>query len=82
MYKEARNTVQNLIRKKNKAYFEKKLKENTANPKNFWKKLKQLDLPENRLPCTNVCRKVEEELKFDSFTISELFKKILFQYHK
>ena len=33
IYKEARNTVQNLIRKKKKAYFEEKIKENTANPK-------------------------------------------------
>ena len=37
VYKEARNTVQNLIRKKKKAYFQEKLKENTANPKKLWK---------------------------------------------
>ena len=28
-----------------------------------------------RLACTDVCLKVEEDLKFDPFTISELFKK-------
>ena len=33
IYKEARNVVQNLIRKKKKAYFQEKLKENTKNPK-------------------------------------------------
>ena len=33
IYKEARNVVQNLIRKKKKAYFEEKLKENTKNSK-------------------------------------------------
>ena len=33
IYKEAQNTVQNLIRKKKKAYFEEKIKESTANPK-------------------------------------------------
>ena len=75
IYKEARHTVQNLIRKKKKAYFEEKIKENTANPKKLWKTLKQLGLPEKRLPCTDVCLKVEEDLKFDPFTISELFKK-------
>ena len=74
IYKEARNTVQNLIRKKKKAYFEEKLKENTANPKKLWKTLKQLGLPEKRLPCTDVCLKVEEDLKFEPFTISELFR--------
>ena len=50
IYKEARNTVYNLIRKKKKAYFEEKLKENTANPKKLWKTLKQLGLPEKKLP--------------------------------
>ena len=52
IYKQARNTVQNLIRKKKKAYFEEKLKENKANPNKIWKTLKQLGLPEKRLPCT------------------------------
>ena len=46
-----------------------------AKPKKLWKTLKQLGLPEKRLPCTDVCLKAEEELKFDPFTISELFKK-------
>ena len=32
-------------------------------------------MPEKRLPCTNVCLKAEEELKFDHFTICVLFKK-------
>ena len=40
IYKEARNVVQNLIRRKKKAYFENKLKENTKNPKKRWKTLK------------------------------------------
>ena len=75
IYKEARNAVQNLIRKKKKSYFEEKLKENTANPKRLWKTLKQLGLPEKRLPCTDVCIKAEEELKFDPYIISVLFKK-------
>ena len=66
-----RNTVQNLIRKKKKAYFEEKIKENTANPKKLWKTLKQLGLPEKMLACTDVYLKVEEDLKFDPFTISE-----------
>ena len=76
IHKEARNTIQNLIRKKKKAYFEEKLKENTANPKKLWKILKQLGFPEKRLPCTDVCQKAEEEFKCDSFTISDLFKKL------
>ena len=76
IYKEVRNTVQNLIRKKKKAYFEEKLKENTANPKKLWKTLKQIGLPERRLPCTDVSLKEKEDLKFDPFAICELFKKL------
>ena len=41
LYKEARNAVQNLIRKKKKAYFEEKLKANTANPKKTLGNLKR-----------------------------------------
>ena len=74
--KKTRNTVQNLIQKKKKTYFEEKLKENTANPEKFWKTLKQLGPSEKRLPCTDVCLKVEEDLKFDPITNSELFKKL------
>ena len=73
IYKEVQNTVHNFIWKKKKAYFEEKLKENTPNPKKLWKTLKQLGPPEKRLPCTDICRKVEE-LKFEPFTISELVK--------
>ena len=40
IYNEARNIVQNLIRRKKKAYCEEKLKENSENPKNLWKTLK------------------------------------------
>ena len=74
IYKKARNTVQNLIRQKKKAYFEEKIKENMANPKKLWKTLEQLGLPEKRLPWTDVCLKVEEDLKFDPLTISKLLK--------
>ena len=71
IYKEVRSTVQNLTREKKKAYFEEKLKENTTNPKKLWKTLRQLGLPEKRLPYTDVCLK-EEDIKFDAFTINYL----------
>ena len=59
-----------------KTHIEIKVKENTVNPKSLWKTLKQLGLPEKKLPCTDVCLKTKEELKFDPFTISELLKKL------
>ena len=76
IYQKARNFVQNLIRRKKKAYFEEKLKENTKNPKKLWKILKQLGLPDKRSPSTNTCLKAENRLTFDPYTISEVFKKL------
>ena len=77
IYEEAQNIVQNLIRKKKKAYFEEKLKENTHTQKKFfWKTLKQLGLPDKRSPSTNICLEAKYGLTFDPYTISEVFKKI------
>ena len=53
IFKEAQNVVQNLIRKKKKAYFEEKLKENTKNPKRLWKTLNQIGLLDKTSPSTN-----------------------------
>ena len=60
--KEARNAVQNLIRKNKKAYSEEKLKG------------KQLGLSERKSPCTDICIKAIGGLTFDFFRISELLK--------
>ena len=75
LYKEAQNAVQNLIRKKKKAYFEEKLKANTANPKKLWETLKELGLQNNRSPSSNICLKKKDGLTFDPFAISEVFQK-------
>ena len=77
IYKEARNVVQDLIRGKQKAYFEEILKENRKNPKKLWKTLKQLGLPGKRSPSTNICLEAENGLTFDPYTISELLKKLI-----
>ena len=83
IYEEAQNIVQNLIRKKKKAYFEEKLKENThthththTHKKKIWKTLKHLRLPDKRSPSTNICLEAKYGLTFDPYTISEVFKKI------
>ena len=63
IYKEVQNTVQNLIRKKKKAYF---VWENMAQIlKNFIQKtLKQLARSsKKRLPCTDVC--LPKSIRFD-----------------
>ena len=76
LYKEARNAVQNLIRKKKKTYFEKKLKANTASLKKLWETLKELGLQNNRSPSYNVCLKKKDGLTFYLFAISEVFQKL------
>ena len=40
IYKEARNDVQKTIKQKKKTYFEEKLSENIAKPKEIWRTLK------------------------------------------
>ena len=70
IYREARYIIKNLIRKKKKAYFEEKLKENTQNPKKLWKTLKQLGLPDKRFPSTNICLEAKNGHTFDLYIIS------------
>ena len=70
LYREAQNAVQNLIRKKKKAYFEEKLTANTANPKKLWETLKELGLQNNRSPSSDICLKMKEGLTFDPVAIS------------
>ena len=81
IYKEARHTVQNLIRKRKKAYFEEKIKENTSNPKKIWKTLKQLGLPEKRLPCTEKKGTKTDPKKFRPISlvpiVSKIFEKVI-----
>ena len=69
LYREARNVIQNLIRKKKKAYFEEKLKANTANPKKLWEILKELGLQNNRSPSSDIYLKKKECLTFDALFI-------------
>ena len=63
------------FKKRKKAYFEEKLKENTKIPKKLWKTLKQLGLPDKRSPSTNIWLEAKNGLTFDQYTISKVFKK-------
>ena len=76
IYKHTQNKIQNLIQKKEQNAIWRKAKWKHGKSLKNWKTLKQLSLSEKKLPSTNVCLKSKEELKFDPFTISELFKKL------
>ena len=75
MYKEAKNTVQRLIKEKKKKFFSKKLEENIGDPKELWKNLKKLGLPKTKTPSSNICLKGNDGLSFCSLSIANNFKK-------
>ena len=62
IYREAQNAIQNLFRKKKKAYFEEKLKAATANPKNLWETLKKVDMQNIKSPFPDICLKKRERV--------------------
>ena len=68
IYKEAKNTVQRLIKEKKKIFFSKKLEENIGEPKELWKNLKKLGLPKTKTLREN------DGLSFCSLSIANNFK--------
>ena len=75
VYKEVPNAVQSLTRKKMKAYFEEKLKGNTADHKKLWETLKQLVLSNQRSPSSNIFLKKKEALTTYPVSMSGTFQK-------
>ena len=77
IYKEARNEVQKTIKQKKKRYYEEKLSENTAKPKELWQLLKSLGLSIKKNSPSNICLKNKNGLSFYSLSTVETFKKYL-----
>ena len=75
IYKEAKNTVQHLIKKKVK-FFSKKLEENIVEPKELWKNLQKLGLPKTKTPPSNICLKENNGLSFCSLSVANNFKEL------
>ena len=73
-YKEAKNTMQHVLKRKRKKIFLEKLEENVAEPKEFWKKLRRLDHPKTKAPSSNICFKENDGLSFCSLSIANNFK--------
>ena len=75
LYKEAKYKVDNLIKNKKKQFFEEKLKENVGKPKELWKTLKSLGLPNKKSSSSNVCLHNEKgELTFEPKLNANIFK--------
>ena len=74
IYKEAKNTMQRVIKEKKKNFFLEKLEENVAEPKELWKNLKRHDHPKTKAPSSNICLKENDSLSFCSLSIANNFK--------
>ena len=73
IYKEARSDVQRTIKRKKKQYFEEKLSENIAKPKQLWQTLKSLGLRKKKNSLSNICLRDKNGLSFDSLSIAETY---------
>ena len=66
--------MQNLIAKKKKEFFEKKLKECIGNPKDLWKAIKSLGLPNKSGGCIVGALAENQVVKHDTKSILKTFK--------
>ena len=73
-YKRARYSVQNLITKKKKEFFENKLKECIGKPKDLWKAIKSLGLPKKSGRCIVGALTGNQIVKHDAKSILKNFK--------
>ena len=77
IYKRARYSVQNLIAKKKKEFFEKKLKECIGKPKDLWKAIKSLGLPNKSGGCIVGVLAKNQIVKHDTCFYSKLTEHLL-----
>ena len=76
IYKNARNKLYRLIlKKKNKDYFENKLKENIAKPEDIWKTLKSLSLSKKFSVVQTKAIEDNKRLKYDLKSVAQTFAK-------
>ena len=74
IYKKARYSVQNLIAKKKKCFFENKLKECIGKPKDLWKAIKSLGLPNKSGGCIVGALAENQIVKHDTKLILKTLK--------
>ena len=75
VFKQARNDVENIIKRKKKIFFENKLNENIGKPKQLWKALNHIGLPKKSSSGAqnNICIKDNDKLMFDPSSIAKVF---------
>ena len=75
LYKEARNNVQALIKDRKRKLLQEKLPENIGKPKELWKIIKKMSLPDKKVPITSIFLNTKNEFTFFPKTIANTFKK-------
>ena len=70
LYKNAKTHAHNMIKNKKKCFYENKLKDSVGKPKELWKTLKSLGLPNSGSSSTKFCLKKDDVLFFDDKSIS------------
>ena len=74
IYKAAKYLTENLIKNKKKNYIKSKLQENIAKPKELWKTLKSLGLPNKNTSSGKICIETNGEVSFETEKNAESFK--------
>ena len=73
-FKQSRNQVKNLIKRKQRNYIKVKLTGNKGNSKELWKTLKKLGLPTKKESQAMICLGKEGDISFDPKANAETFK--------
>ena len=73
-YKKTRNQLQELIKRKKRNYVSHKLTENISKPRELWKSLKKLGLPNKNGPSSKICLGMNEKVSFDNKENAETLK--------
>ena len=71
IYYAARYIARKMIFNKKRSFFEKKLSESIGKPKDLWKALKSLGLPDNISPCKVSALKINNTVEHDANSILE-----------
>ena len=75
LFKEARNKVESVIKKKKKDFFADKLNENIGKPKELWKTLNDIGLAKKgSSDSSGICLKENDNFVFNPVTTSNMFK--------
>ena len=74
LYKETRNTAEALIKGKKRKLLQEELSENIVKPKELWKIIKKLGLPDKKDPTRNICFNTKKDLTFFRRPIANTFK--------